>query len=326
MNVREAKLRGIRGASEVLSKLKLYEKIKDGCQQVDVFSCISELGIPVLCRPLKGLLGAYIRAGGSDGILVTSERRPHIQRYTAAHELGHYWLKHSQSFDTETDIRLARMGAAQVALQEIEAEAFASELLLPKQLLVSVLRRKKWSKSDVKKPENIYQLSLRVGASYEATWRALEEHKILSRSDTHIFESTPPRQLKKALLSGIQLQHSWADVYHLDETDSGTSLIASPEDTILIDLEEHVGSGYVWTDVAKSLLPIQKLGDQRTDIANSQAIGSPKRRQQFFIGEGEVELRLEEKRPWDTEAPPSSGFKVSIHFMKSELGLPMVVR
>jgi len=60
---------------------------------IDVFSAILLLDVPLLLRPLKGLLGAYLREP-TPGVLVTTERSLSIQRFTAAHELGHCLLKH----------------------------------------------------------------------------------------------------------------------------------------------------------------------------------------------------------------------------------------
>src|SRR5579871_1638985 len=63
---------------------------------IDVFSATLRLGLPLLFRPLRGLLGAFLR-DPIPGVLVTTERPLSIQRLTAAHELGHFWLKHQPS-------------------------------------------------------------------------------------------------------------------------------------------------------------------------------------------------------------------------------------
>ena len=71
---------------------------------VDVFGAIQALDLPLLMRPLKGLLGAYL-SDPVPGVLVTTERPMAIQRFTAAHELGHYTLKHLPSLDDESILR-----------------------------------------------------------------------------------------------------------------------------------------------------------------------------------------------------------------------------
>lgn len=58
---------------------------------VDVFVAIASLDLPLLLRPLHGLLGAFLNEP-IPGVLITTERSMSIQRFTAAHELGHLSL------------------------------------------------------------------------------------------------------------------------------------------------------------------------------------------------------------------------------------------
>ena len=98
--------------------------------------------MPLLLRPLDGLLGAYLNAP-SQGILVTTQRPMSIQRFTAAHELGHCHLNHQPSLDDEASI-LRRMPAnfdPGHDYQELEADAFAVAFLMPKWLLAIEVTR-----------------------------------------------------------------------------------------------------------------------------------------------------------------------------------------
>jgi len=47
--------------------------------------------------------------------------------------------------------------------------------MLPDWLVVAHARRHKWSKRDLVIPDTVYQLSLRLGASYAATCWALHQ-------------------------------------------------------------------------------------------------------------------------------------------------------
>ena len=64
--------------------------------------------LPLLLRPLKGLLGAYL-PHPIPGVLVTTERPLSIQRFTAAHEVGHFRLEHLPSLDDESILRRMAM-------------------------------------------------------------------------------------------------------------------------------------------------------------------------------------------------------------------------
>lgn len=119
---------------------------------IDVFGATHTLGLPLLLRPLQGLLGAYIPTP-IPGVLVTTERPLSIQRFTAAHELGHFQLEHLPSLDDESILRrmanipLKRMSNSE--LQEVEADAFAVSFLMPRWLIEWHCIRQDWDASDL---------------------------------------------------------------------------------------------------------------------------------------------------------------------------------
>jgi len=322
---RAAKLKGIRAASEAHRKLGISAKLQEGSiDPIDVFESLSDLNIPTLCKPLEGLLGVYMNAESGPGILVTSNRRLPIQRFTAAHELGHYWLQHSQSLDSEESIANARSGSVQqIPLQEVEAEAFASEFLLPKSLLIKTAKKLDWKKKDLAIPQNVYQLSLRACVSYEATWRALLESKLITQEDAERLKTTAPKESKRELVSSDFLENSWADVINLSQRDNGSSILTSPEDTIILNLEEHTSSGYVWNSLVEQP-NIALLSDDH--IIEPKAIGSISARKMIFKGNSDFLLNLEEKRLWEQESKPLNTVEIHINSSGIENGLPRVAR
>ena len=96
-------------AGRLHRKLDLRPQLEKEAGSVDVFDAIHALDVPLLLRPLKSLLGAYLREP-SPGLLVTTERPMSIQRFTAAHELGHYYLGHEPSLDDESILRRMPIG------------------------------------------------------------------------------------------------------------------------------------------------------------------------------------------------------------------------
>ena len=104
---------------------------------VDVFGAIHAVGLPLLLRPLKGLLGAYLSAP-APGVLVTTERPMSIQRFTAAHELGHFSMRHEPSLDDESILRRMPMSPKPGNnFEETEADAFAIAFMMPKWLVLA---------------------------------------------------------------------------------------------------------------------------------------------------------------------------------------------
>ena len=329
MQIRDAILNGVRAASEVHEKFGLRDKLKDGKNSVDIFEIISNYDVATICRPLDKLLGAYFRSP-SAGIILTTNRRLPIQRFTAAHELGHHLLNHEVSFDSEDTISQARMRQGSSAnttysssLQEIEAESFAAELLFPKWLCHAIAKRQNWSKNSFKLPQNIYQLSLRAGISYEATWRMLLAEEWISKTDAHAIQNSAPKESKQEVLQGVETDDSWSEAFYITEFDKGTQILASPGDTLVIELVEHTNGGYEWE--IPNLDGLQLISDNR-DLTSSDKIGGSALRRFVMRGEGLVDLSMYEKRSWENSSDPISIFDIEVDFYGREEGLPRVAR
>lgn len=93
-------------------------------------------------------------------ITVNENHHENRQRFTIAHELGHYALGHGEKTDT-----LYRDSALESSPDEVEANAFAAEILMPKAVInhlvfnqnisdVRLLARKLW----VSEQSMIYRL------------------------------------------------------------------------------------------------------------------------------------------------------------------------
>ena len=142
---RAAILNGVKGAHELHRDLGIREQIERSEEwRIDVFGVISKLGATLMCQPLDKLLGAYI-PGDENGVLITTQRSLPIQRFTAAHELGHLYMQHEPSLDDEGILRRSPFtGSVMVDRQEREADAFASTFLVPPWLIAILLQKQAW--------------------------------------------------------------------------------------------------------------------------------------------------------------------------------------
>lgn len=111
---------------------------------VDVSAIASALGVHIFSTPLaSGVSGVLLRDashGSSSGFVIHVDRNePSVrQRFTAAHELGHFVLHKDSIGDRVEDnylLRSRRMSNS----QEIEANAFAADLLMPQHLIEMAL-------------------------------------------------------------------------------------------------------------------------------------------------------------------------------------------
>lgn len=266
---------------------------------IDVFGAIHALGLPLLLRPLKGLLGAYLSAP-IPGVLVTTERPMSIQRFTAAHELGHFSMKHEPSLDDESILRRMPMSPEPgQAFEETEADAFAVAFMMPKWLIGLHCARQGWQASDLRRPNIAYQLSLRVGASYEATCRTLVRYGIITTAIMRELLDTQPRSLKVDLLKDYRPENYRGDVWLLTERDEGTRLDGSRNDLFVLRLQENSGGGYLWDLDQLIASGFAVVRDER-EAFEADAIGGPTVRRVTAAPEEAQRGRmsLSERRPW----------------------------
>ncbi|MGE5501922.1 MAG: ImmA/IrrE family metallo-endopeptidase, partial [Ignavibacteriales bacterium] len=136
---------GKKEAARLHRDLGIRSKIEGRGGRVDVFGAILDLDLPLLFRPLKGLLGAYL-PGPYPGIMVTNQRPLQIQRFTGAHELGHAVMKHEGSLDDESILHRSPFGRASYNFVELAADAFASAFLTPRWLLETHAALQGWDR------------------------------------------------------------------------------------------------------------------------------------------------------------------------------------
>lgn len=292
---------GAASAGRLHRQLGLRERLETGGGSVNIFAMISELDVPLLLRPLEGLLGAYL-SFPARGILVTTQRPLSIQRFTAAHELGHCVLNHEPSLDDEESI-LRRMPVnldPGYNYQEVEADAFAVAFLMPKWLLALHMRRQAWTISDLRRPGVVYQMSLRLGISYEALCWTFVRYTMINSNQAHDLLLTKPKALKEALLAEYRPANYRGDVWLLTERDAGSPIDGSRNDLFVLKLTEHSNGGYLWN--------IDQLRDSgfaivRDDVESveTESIGDPGLRRITARPPEEYRGRLilNEARPWD---------------------------
>lgn len=297
---------GTLAAARLHQQLDLRPAIEARGGSVDVFGSIEAIDLPLLLRPLQGLLGAYL-SDPAPGVLVTTQRPMAIQRFTAAHELGHFAMRHEPSLDDESLLgRMPMAGAADEDFQEVEADAFAIGFMMPLWLIQWHAARQGWTVSDFRRPNRVYQLALRLGASYEATCWTLVRHRLITVPLARELQETQPRELKVALLEDYRPQDYRGDVWLLTERDAGTRIDGSRNDLFVLRLEEHSGGGYLWNIDQLRASGFAIVRDALEAI-DGDGIGGPViRRVTATPGDrGRGSLQLDERRPWEPDPPLS---------------------
>lgn len=89
----------------------------------------------------EDISGMIKKIEGKGSIFVNNAHHPNRQRFTIAHELGHYFLDHINGVHVDKTVlyRDANSGKAQFA-DEINANRFAAELLMPREFIDKYLK------------------------------------------------------------------------------------------------------------------------------------------------------------------------------------------
>jgi Zn-dependent peptidase ImmA (M78 family) len=155
---------------------KLLAKHRITSIPVPVERIAKEEGIKVEYAPLDGELSgfAHIREGVTI-VGINSLHASSRQRFTLAHELGHVFLHRSELEKAvhvdKGSLRRDAMAAAGIDPLEIDANAFASELLMPQGLLAEALAGKT---IDLENDEMVTSLARRFRVSEAALRFRLE--------------------------------------------------------------------------------------------------------------------------------------------------------
>src|SRR5436309_1782066 len=100
-DLRSALLNAAQAADRLHLEYDTRARADAGESRIDVFAMLVQQDIPTMFQKLDKLLGAFLDEGGSRGVIVTTQRQLPVQRFTAAHELGHAVLGHQPSADPE---------------------------------------------------------------------------------------------------------------------------------------------------------------------------------------------------------------------------------
>lgn len=325
-SIRESILEGTKAAAKIHNDFGIRKAIEGGSDRVDVFGMLLRLNVSLLFRPLKGLLGACLR-NPALGVLISTQRPLRIQRFTGAHELGHIVLGHAASLDGEEILALAPNKRMTYEPNEAAANAFAVEFLMPLWLFREHARRQGWNRESLKDPATVYQLSLRIGASYEATARTLNSHKLIDGRVLDDLLGVQPKKIKQGLLGGAELEDWHADVWSLNMSDNGIRVEGSPGDVLVLSLTEHSAGGYLWQTDSLERSGFSIIFDDRA-MGEEDVIGGNVTRvlQAQSVEAQSGHLQLEERRPWQTAGDAATEFSIDYDLYGKEDGLPRIVR
>lgn len=227
-------------AAESANRL-LDEAGVDQTRQIDVFGLCEDLGLWLVFLPLDNLLGAYIPEGVG-GVMITTARPVSVQRFTAAHELGHWRMDHGHGLALDGAEHI--LGRSPLEGEQL-AQFFAANLLMPPPLVYEVLERSAIAGGLVR-PDHVYAVAREAGVSYEAAARQLRNLDVITGADLTDLLKVRPIKVKAELALGRRPVNGYADVWPVNEQWSDQVLSLRVEDEVVVSLPENRTTGYRW--------------------------------------------------------------------------------
>ncbi|TCK65831.1 ImmA/IrrE family metallo-endopeptidase [Curtobacterium sp. PhB136] len=285
-------------------------------EPVDIFDVIRRVGVWLVFQPMDKLLGVTLSAGAG-GIIITTQRDVSMQRFTAAHELGHLALHGEEdTWDFEQDVE-----ATSTSAKELEANVFAASFLLPRSLLNQRLRDYGIRRDAEVPAAVVYLISRDLGLSYAATASRIAEVKNLAPRARERLQQVRPIDVKRELLAGREPENRRAQVWLPAERDKPTFAV-DVGDEMFADLPESPSTGYRWTRPSEPAddAAVTILGNEYAPAPEAALEQSPSERVIGGQGVRQLHLRAESEGEWAEQFilrrpfEPQTGSEDSIEF------------
>ena len=121
---------------------------------VPVEQIARKLGAQITYESFEGeISGMLYRAQGAAVIGVNSRHAPTRQRFTVAHEIGHFLMHKGQPVFIDRFVRV-NWRDGESGREEVQANAFAAELLMPRDLTRAATERALYRRRDFTRPNS----------------------------------------------------------------------------------------------------------------------------------------------------------------------------
>jgi Zn-dependent peptidase ImmA (M78 family)/predicted secreted protein len=306
-------LRDIRREAVFHAEVLLAELDVDPTGRVRVFNLIEDNGVWLTFEPLDRLYGWYQRVDTAAGIAINSSHPVALQRFTAAHELGHHILGHSHSLDDERTIIDGGQGSDPT---EVGAHSFAANLLMPLAAVEYHLSRLGLDRAHpIIAAVDAYRLSVELGVSYAAAVVQLASLNKIAWSTVPALRKARPLKLKQELV-GRAPDYARAAVWSLDGSDDGRHLLVDTGDELHLRIEEIRSTGYRWVPANATLEGFAVIDDRLIpcDATGPRRYGAPQVRHLAFkaTNAGSHSIVVDLRQAWDSAAEPTRRFGVAV--------------
>ena len=141
-----------------ISAQEVLDEYWDGSLPVNPISIAQALGIAVYKNPNLTMSGMLAERKGGPAIIYNSNEATTRQRFTIAHEIGHYALGHGLSFRDGTN----EFNLHNYEVPEVEANRFAAELLMPGDVVERYALKRRQTLASLAKLFDVSRVAMKI--------------------------------------------------------------------------------------------------------------------------------------------------------------------
>lgn len=229
-------LRAMQEATQLLVHLGI-----DTAKPIDPFKAIDDLRLELRFESMADLWGVIVPADPPH-VIINNRLPASVQRFTAAHELGHWVLDNERlTLDMDADIEGISSGA-----RERNAQIFAGHFLMPLPLLYEVAARHGVRKGERITAQQVYKMARDMHVSYAAAVHQLANVNFITNADRAEFLRVRPAKLKSGLAHGVAIANARGDVWPVEVPRDSLDVDVFAGDEIIVSLPESPSTGFTW--------------------------------------------------------------------------------
>lgn len=229
-------LRAMQEAAQLLSHLGL-----DTTQPVDPFKAIDDLQLELRFERMADLWGVIIPADPPH-VIINNQLPASVQRFTAAHEIGHWVLDNEQlTLDKAAEIH----GHSSVT-RERNAQIFAGHFMMPLPLVYEAAAAHGVRKGEPVSAQQVYEMARDMHVSYTAAVHQLANVNFLTNAKRTEYLRMTPASLKRQLTYGLGMANARGDVWPVEVSRDSLDVEVFAGDEIVISLVESPSTGFTW--------------------------------------------------------------------------------
>jgi Zn-dependent peptidase ImmA (M78 family) len=213
------------------AKVALEYRVRNGLAldaPCDIYELIVRQGVDLHFMDVKSLEGFYLSDGTSGQINVCAYRPAGLQRFTAAHELGHHVFGHGSSFDPELDYKDRFLS---IALEERLADLFARFLMMPRPAVYKGFKNIGASLSQLS-ARDVYRVAAWLGVGYTTLLHQMRwSLQLLDEAQFESLIAVKPQTIKQELTPCVE-KYGRRELWAADKSWDGSRIHAEVGDIV----------------------------------------------------------------------------------------------